>query len=170
WIAPEDLRWKPARVEAVTEGAAALIRTRAGELLGVAGLVSGAERERRGLPSAVFAAEILVGAIPAGGRPFRYRDLPTRPAISADLSLAHPRDLTWEELSAFVVGRSPAHLESFRCLDRHQGPGAHGGRVKTTIRLTFRAPDRTLEQEEVNGEVRRLAAELSALPGVAFGT
>jgi len=169
WVAPEDLRWKPARVEALTEGAGALIRTAAGELLGVAGLVSGAERERRGLAAPVFAGEVLVGAIPSSPKPFHYRELPTMPAITVDLSLAHPTDLTWEELSAFTRGRSLAHLESFRCLDRYAGPGVDAGKVKTTLRLTFRAADRTLEQEEVNREVRRLVAELSALPGVAFG-
>ncbi len=169
WVAPKDLRWKPARVAALTEGAGALVRTAAGELLGLAGLVSGAERERRGLAVPVFAGEILVGAIPSGAKPFHFRELSTMPAITADLSLTHPMDLTWEELSAFVVGRNLAHLESFHCLDRYEGPGVEGGKIKTTIRLTFRAVDRTLEQEKVNSEVRRLAAELSALPGVAFG-
>ncbi|MGE5413301.1 MAG: phenylalanine--tRNA ligase subunit beta, partial [Syntrophomonadaceae bacterium] len=64
WIASDDLRWAPARVSAFTEGAAALVRTASGELLGLAGLVSREERERRGLAAPVFAAELLVGAVP----------------------------------------------------------------------------------------------------------
>ena len=40
------------------------------------------------------------------------------------------------------------------------------GRVKTTLRLTFRASDRTLEQEEVNREVERLAIALREKLGV----
>ncbi len=170
WVPADELRWKPARVAALTEGAGAIIRTASGELLGLAGLVSGAERERRGLVAPVFAGEILVGAIPPGPRPFRYRELPTMPAITADLSFAQPRDLTWDELSQFVRSRNLSHLESLRCLDRYEGAGVEGGKIKTTIRLTFRAADRTLEQEEVNAEVRRLAEELASRPGVAFGT
>ena len=91
------------------------------------------------------------------------------PAIEADLSFTHPRDLAWEELSEFVRGRRLANLESFLCLDRYEGPGVEAGSVKTTLRLTFRSAERTLEQEEVNREVRRLADELSSRPGIVFG-
>jgi phenylalanyl-tRNA synthetase beta chain len=170
WIAAAELRWTPARVGAFTEGASAVVRTASGELLGLAGLVAREERERRGLAAPVFAAELLVDAIPIAPRPFRYRELPTMPAIEADLSFAQPRDLTWDELSAFVRERRLANLESFRCLDRYEGPGVEGGKVKTTLRLTFRSPERTLEQEEVNREVRRLAADLASRPGVVLAS
>ena len=53
-------------------------------------------------------------------------------------------------------------------MDRYEGPGVAAGQVKTTIRLTFRAPDRTLEQEEVNREMRRLAEELASRQGITF--
>jgi phenylalanyl-tRNA synthetase beta subunit len=36
------------------------------------------------------------------------------------------------------------------------------GAVKTTIRLVFRSPDRTLEQEGVNRAVERLARDLES--------
>lgn len=169
WIAPDELRWTPARVGAFTEGASAVVRTASGELLGLAGLVAREERERRGLAAPVFAAELLVDAIPIAPRSFRYRELPTMPAIESDLSFAQPRDLTWDELSTFVRERRLANLESLRCLDRYEGPGVEGGKVKTTLRLTFRSPERTLEQEEVNREVSRLAAELASRPGIVFG-
>jgi phenylalanyl-tRNA synthetase beta subunit len=38
--------------------------------------------------------------------------------------------------------------------------------VKTTLRLTFRSPDRTLEQEEVNRERDRLAEALRQKLGI----
>jgi phenylalanyl-tRNA synthetase beta subunit len=38
--------------------------------------------------------------------------------------------------------------------------------VKTTLRLMFRSPDRTLEQDEVNRERDRLAAALREKFGV----
>lgn len=170
WLDPEAIVWKAARMDAFTEGAGAVLRTAKGELLGIAGLVAREERARRDLTAPVFAAELLVDAIPPGGRPFRFRALPTMPAITADLSFAQPRDMAWDELAEFVRGRRLAHLESIRCLDRYEGPGVEGGKVKTTVRLTFRAADRTLEQEEVNREVRRLAGELSTRPGVVLAS
>ncbi|HWZ86400.1 MAG TPA: hypothetical protein VN032_09385, partial [Thermoanaerobaculia bacterium] len=169
WVPASDLSWKPVRVQAFTEGAAATVETRSGERIGIAGLVGGAERERRGLTAAVFAGELLIGAIPAGARPFRFVDYPVLPAITADLSFAQPKDLAWDDLAAFVRGSALAHLEAFRLLDRYEGPGVAEGTVKTTIRLTFRSAERTLAQEEVNREVRRLAEELASRPGIAFG-
>jgi phenylalanyl-tRNA synthetase beta chain len=169
WVAPSDLEWKPARVDAFIEGAAATVEARSGGLLGVAGLVAGPERERRGLTAAVFAGELLVAAIPAGDRPFRFVESPALPAITADLTFAQPKDLAWDELADFVRGRGLEHLEAFRCLDRYEGPGVDAGKVKTTVRLTFRSAERTLEQEEVNRQVRRLADELARRPGIALG-
>jgi phenylalanyl-tRNA synthetase beta chain len=169
WAAASELVWKPVRVQGFTEGAVATVETRAGVQLGITGLVAGPERERRGLTAAVFAGELLVAAIPAEARTFQYQAPPALPAITADLSFAQPKELAWDELSDFVRGRNLAHLESLRCLDRYEGPGVEAGKVKTTIRLTFRSEQRTLEQEEVNGEVRRLAEELVSRPGIAFG-
>jgi phenylalanyl-tRNA synthetase beta chain len=167
WLAPSELVWKPVRVAAFTEGAAATAQTRSGTLVAIAGLVSGAERERRALSAPVFAGEVLVGAIPAGARPFRFAPYSDLPAIVADLSLTQPKALSWDELSTFVRGFGLAHLESVTCHDRYEGPGVPSDAVKTTLRMTFRSAERTLEQDEVNREVRRLAGALASRPGVA---
>src|SRR5262249_35000928 len=63
----------------------------------------------------------------------------------------------------------PADLESVRVVDRYEGPGAGEGRVKTTIRLLFRSPEKTLEQDHVNREVRRGGDELVSRLGGTFG-
>lgn len=169
WTPASELVWKPVRVQAFTEGAVATVETRAGALLGIAGLLAGAERERRGLSAAVFAGELLVAAVPAGAPSFQFQQPPALPAISADLSFAQPKELAWDELSDFVGGLGLEHLESFHCFDRYEGPGVESGKVKTTIRLTFRSAQRSLEQEEVNREVRRLAEALASRPSIRFG-
>jgi phenylalanyl-tRNA synthetase beta chain len=169
WIDAADLVWKPVEAEAFTPGAAATFETASGGLLGIVGLVSGTERERRALQVPVFAGEILVEAIPAGGRVFRFAEYSSLPAITADLSFLQPKEVAWEEIGEFVRGLELAHLESLRCLDRYEGPGVPAGSVKTTIRMTFRSPERTLAQEEVNREVERLAREIRSRPGVVPG-
>ena len=167
WASSSELVWKPVHVEGFTDGAAATVETRSGILLGIAGLVSGPERQRRGLAIPVFAGKLLVSAVPARG-PMRFEEYSTLPAISADLSFSQPKAFAWQELEEFVRARKPEHLESLACLDRYEGPGVAAGQVKTTMRLTFRAQDRTLEQEEVNRQVRRLAEELASRPGITF--
>ena len=64
WIPAEEIVWKPAEIQAFTPRASAIAHTRAGEVLAVAGLLSESERERHGLDASVFAAEILVDALP----------------------------------------------------------------------------------------------------------
>jgi phenylalanyl-tRNA synthetase beta chain len=168
WFTPGELLWKPFADHAFVAGAAALCETSAGEIAGVVGVIGETEREKRRLPEGVCAAEIVVEAIPAGRRPARFRAYSAFPPVVADLSFAHARSLTWDAIDRFVAGLGLASLESTRLLDRYEGPGVAEGQIKTTIRLTFRSPERTLEQDAVNRERDRLAQALREKFGVAI--
>jgi phenylalanyl-tRNA synthetase beta chain len=168
WFQPGELLWKPFADHAFVSGAAALCETSAGELVGVVGVIGESEREKRRLPEGVCAAEVVVDAIPVGRRPARFHAYSAFPPVVADLSFAHPRSLTWDAIDRFVGGLGLASLESTRLLDRYEGPGVAEGSVKTTIRLTFRSPERTLEQDAVNRERDRLAQALREKFGVAI--
>jgi phenylalanyl-tRNA synthetase beta chain len=169
WMEPETIRWKSFASEGFAPGTAALAQTPAGAPLGVIGLISRSERDRCKLAEAVFAGEICVEAIPRQDASARFTPYSSYPPLEADLSFGHSRERTWQVLEEFVRAQNLAGLDSIRLVDRYEGPGVEEGRVKTTIRLTFRAPDRTLEQEEVNREVQRLAAQLTAHLEVVFG-
>jgi phenylalanyl-tRNA synthetase beta chain len=166
WIPSDELAWTPLKADALTPGAAAAARTRSGRLIALAGLVSGAEREKRGIHGEVFVGEILINELGGGERPFVFQSFSPLPPIESDLSFTQPKTLAWEAVETFVRERRLAHLESVRLLDRYEGPGVPEDSVKTTIRLTFRSSERTLLQDEVNREVRRLADELTARLGV----
>jgi len=168
WIPSSQLVWKPVHVQALTPGAAATMATRSGQILGIVGLLSAPECQKRSLSLPVFVGEILVGTIPPERPAFVYQDYSTYPAIEADLSFAQPREMPWERVEEFVLGRRLQNLESLRLIDRYEGPGVPQGQVKTTIRLTFRSAERTLSQEEVNRQIQRLARELAARLGVRF--
>ena len=168
WLDPAELVWTPFPCESFGSGACALVTSRSGETIGVVGLVSRAEREKRKLDEDVFAGELRVEAIPAA-RAARFEPFSSFPPVAADLSFAHDKTTSWSVIREAVRAANPADLESVRVVDRYEGPGVPEGRVKTTIRLLFRSPERTLEQERVNGEVRRLADELTTRLGVIFG-
>lgn len=169
WFPEGELLWKPFADRAFVAGAAARCETSAGRLVGVVGVVGETERERRRLPERVCVAEIIVDGIPADPAPVRFRSYSPFPPIVADLSFSHPRSLAWEAIDRFARGRMLANLESLRLLDRYEGAGVAEGQVKTTVRLTFRSPERTLEQEEVNAERNRLAEALRDELGVGLG-
>ncbi|HEV8610456.1 MAG TPA: phenylalanine--tRNA ligase subunit beta [Thermoanaerobaculia bacterium] len=168
WIAPEALVWKPLVAAAFVAGAAAVCETSEGRLLGVVGVVSEAERERRRLPERVCAGEISVEKIPRERRAARFHPYSAFPPVVADLSFAQPRTIAWESIEEFARSLSLANLESLKLLDRYEGPGVADGEVKSTLRLTFRSPERTLEQEEVNRERDRLAEALRQKFGIVI--
>ncbi len=169
WLDPGTLAWKPFSCDAFAAGAAAIVETPDGKPLGVVGLVSRSEREKRKLTEDVFAGELLVDAIPPAGAA-RFHAFSSYPPIEADLSFAHARSATWSEIQSVVSGAKLTDLESVRAVDRYEGAGVAQGRVKTTIRLLFRSTEKTLEQEAVNAEVRRLGDELKSRLGVTFAT
>ncbi len=168
WQDPETLAWKPFLCDAFATGAAAVVES-AGETLGVVGLVSGSEREKRKLTEDVFAVELRVDAIPSAGTA-RFQPFSSFPPVEADLSFAHAKSASWRQIEEIVSAAKLSDLESVRVLDRYEGPGVPQGQVKTTIRLVFRSPERTLEQDAVNREVRRLGDELKSRLGVTFGS
>ncbi len=160
WVKADHLSWTPFSEEGFVPGATALVSAREGRLLGIVGQVGSGEAEKRRLAGPVFAGELLVDAIPSERRQMRFQPFSAFPAIEADLSFQHPRETRWEEIVRFVGSQGLADLESFRVVDRYEGRGVASGEVKTTLRLTFRSPERTLAQEEVNRETRRLAEGL----------
>ena len=168
WVPASALVWKPVQVLALSAGASATVHSKSGRLLGIAGQVGGSERVKRDLPVASFAGEILVDRIPSEEVPFVYREYSTLPSITADLSFAQSKDVSWESIEALVKEAGLENLESLSCHDRYEGPGVPEGQVKTTIRLNFRSRERTLEQEEVNHQVQRLAGVLRSRPGITL--
>jgi phenylalanyl-tRNA synthetase beta chain len=166
WVAPESLVWKPFAAGAFVAGAAARCETGEGRLIGVVGVVSETEREKRRLPERICAGEIVVEEIPREGRPVRFRPYSAFPPVVADLSFAQPRSIPWESIDEFARSLRLANLESLKLLDRYESSALPEGQVKTTLRVMFRSPDRTLEQDEVNRERDRLAAALREKFGV----
>ncbi len=168
WLGPETLRWKPFVSDAFMRGAAAILETAEGVTLGVIGAVSPSEREKRKLPDAAFAGELRIDAIPVTARGVRFRAHSAFPPIEADLSFAHRRETSWNEIEGFARSLCLGNLDSLRVVDRYEGRGVPEEHVKTTIRLTFRSAERTLSQEEVNREVGRMAEVLREKLGVSF--
>ncbi len=167
WIAAEDLCWRTAEMPGFARGAAAWVETSVG-ILGVVGLLSPEEGERRSLPENVFAGELLIERIPSRPRVARFSPYSTFPPVEVDLSFSQPRGVLWDEIAAFVRERLPTDLESCRVTDRYEGPGVPGDRTRTTVRLTFRSIERTLTSDEVNRERDRLAVALQERFGVIF--
>jgi len=150
---------RPAQLPAVLQGTGAELALAGGEPVGWYGQL---DEES---PFPLFGAELFADALGAGGEVPRA-EIPSRfPGIAADLTLTHAVDVPWADIAAAISGAASPELEGFHLKDRYQGEGVPEGAVNTTVSFQYHAPDRSLQQDEVNA----LQAELARLLDRRFG-
>ena len=64
-----------------------------------------------------------------------------------------------------IRAAAPATLVSITEFDRYQGKGVPEGRTSLSLRLTFRVPDRTLTDEEVEAATDTIVQALRSAHG-----
>ncbi len=174
----EVLRLAP-RFERVTapylvEGRAAALIGPDEQSLGILGEVDPAVAQNRGLPAGESAvvAEIDLAAFgdPARAiprRPVQLEPLPRHPSVVRDLSVIVDDALPAATVRGTILAAAPDTLFRVREFDRYKGKGIPEGRVSLSFHLTFRSPERTLTDAEVqramDGIVAALAREHAAV-------
>ena len=92
----------------------------------------------------------------------RYRPLPAMPAAEFDLALLLPGSVTAADVERTIRKAAGELLERLELFDQYTGKGVEGGTRSVAWRLTFRHPERTLRDKEIEGRRTRI---LSALEG-----
>lgn len=141
----DDERFHPGR-------AAVLLLEEEGNLrqAGVLGELHPAVRERLELSvSRAAAAELDLDALFAAARPPSFAPLSRFPATVQDLSIVAPIETPAAQIEALIRRGAGALLERLTLFDVYTGPQVGEGRRSLTYHLTFRAPDRTLTDEEL---------------------
>ena len=120
--------------------------------VGVVGRLAPAIAERHGIPGedAVFVGELDLDTlsqqrVPQG----RVAPLPRFPSVSRDIALLVDDTLQASTLRTTIRAAAPDTLVQVREFDRYHGKGIPDGKVSLALRLTFRSPDRTLTDGEV---------------------
>lgn len=125
-----------------------------GEHLGHIGVVNAKLAKEFDIDVPMLAAELDLPALYEAYPPeTESHALPAFPAIERDISAIVDDGATWDSICAAVHGSSPAMLEAVEFVTTFRGKQVGGGRKSVTLRLRFRAPDRTLTHEEVDGPV-----------------
>jgi phenylalanyl-tRNA synthetase beta chain len=78
---------------------------------------------------------------------------PAFPAIERDLSLVVSDDVEWHAISSLIEGLQLAAFDSVEYVGVFRGKQLSAGQKSLTLRLRFRAEDRTLTHEEVDAPV-----------------
>jgi phenylalanyl-tRNA synthetase beta chain len=163
-----DASFQPAAAPYLVRGRAAEVRIANGAgqiLIGLAGQLLPAVVEARGIPPQddVFAAELDLGALVAAASGDRLvAPLPRFPSIVRDLSILVDDSLPAATVRGTIRSAAPATLVSIAEFDRYQGKGIPDGRVSLSLRLTFRAADRTLTDDEAQAATETIVEALRA--------
>jgi phenylalanyl-tRNA synthetase beta chain len=94
--------------------------------------------------------------------PITFTPLPRHPSIARDISIVVDAALPAAAVRGTIRSAAPETLVSVREFDRYQGKGVPEGRVSLSLRLTFRSPERTLTDAEVEGAMTQILAALVA--------
>jgi phenylalanyl-tRNA synthetase beta chain len=105
----------------------------------------------------------LVAASSAGEE--AYEDVTTFPAVYQDLAVVVPDEVSAATVRGAVLGGGGKLLHSAEVFDLYEGEQVGEGRKSLALRLEFRAPDRTLTDEEVGGLRTAIEAELTKIGG-----
>jgi phenylalanyl-tRNA synthetase beta chain len=89
-----------------------------------------------------------------------YRDLTSFPAVLLDLAVTVGEDVPAEAVLAVVRQAGGGLLERAEVFDSYRGAQVGEGRVSLALRLAFRAPDRTLTDDDVAAPRDKIVARL----------
>jgi phenylalanyl-tRNA synthetase beta chain len=104
------------------------------------------------LPPRTVAAEFDVDVLTrASAEPVQARQFSTFPPAMTDVALLVDLDVAAAEVEAALRRGAGSDLEDVTLFDVYEGEQVGAGHRSLAYRLTFRAPDRTLTTEEVNG-------------------
>ncbi len=98
--------------------------------------------------------------------PVRYTALPTTPAADFDLALLVRDDLPASEVERVLRTSGGDMLETLELFDEFRGTGVPDGMRSLAWRLTFRHPERTLRDKEIEGRRSQLLKSLENQLGV----
>jgi phenylalanyl-tRNA synthetase beta chain len=95
----------------------------------------------------------------------RYRDVTTFPGVLQDIAVVVPEDVPAAEVETAVRSGGGELLDRLAVFDLYHGEQVGEGRKSLALRLEFRAPDRTLTDEEVAERRAAIERELARIGG-----
>ncbi len=154
--------FEAAEVRHLREGQAAAISID-GVSLGTIGRLAESAAAEYKFREPVFVAELdLTELLDAPEAPVLYSALPRFPSIVRDVSLLLDREVTVGELLREVPGQQIGECQTAKLVGTYEGEGIQEGKRSVTLRMEYRASDRTLRDEEVDEIHWRIVNALQA--------
>ncbi|HET7034184.1 MAG TPA: hypothetical protein VFI42_00735, partial [Thermomicrobiaceae bacterium] len=157
-----EIDFQPVQHASLHPGRAAALRVR-GKQVGLVGEVNPVVAERFGLPGGDRAAvaEIdLVALIDTGLAPVEFHPVSRFMPVEQDYAVVVAEDTPASEVVKAIEAGAGALLVGVRLFDIYRGPAIPEGSKSLAFRVTLEAPDRQLEEREVERVRGRIEAQL----------
>ena len=147
-------------------GKSASISTAGGQLLGWIGEVHPLVCQAYDLKSPAVAAEFDLAPIVASATDVvMFRDLLAFPVVEQDFALVVDTGVPAAAVVESLRAAGGALLEEVKVFDLYEGAQIEPGKKSLALRLSFRAPDRTLSEDEVNALRREMLHKVRSALG-----
>ena len=133
----------------------------AGAIVGQGGPL---EADRPVWAGPVFGFEVRLGMTERP--PLGYRALPLHPPVERDVALVLPPGVTAAQVAAVLRRELGPLLERLEEFDEYRGPGIPAGHRSVAWHASFRDPERTLRERDVEAWLKRGVAALEGELGV----
>jgi phenylalanyl-tRNA synthetase beta chain len=155
------LRYEPARARHLRDGQSARVLGPDGQAIGTLGRLDDATAALYKFRQPVYVAEVDLSALmETEEMPVLYRPLARYPGVSRDVSLLVGRGAALAEMLGAVAAERVEHCRGAKLVDVYEGKNLPEGKRSVTLRIEYRADDRTLRDEEVDELHARLVRVL----------
>ena len=142
-----------------------------GSLLGRAGILHPNLTAMFDLDEPMATTELHIGPLLKDYPPLTIaRAMPAFPAIERDISAILAEPTTWREVQGVIDAVGLHFLEAMEFVTTYRGKQIGAGRKSLTVRLRFRAADRTLTHDEVDPQAAAAVAALKENLGAEVRT
>jgi phenylalanyl-tRNA synthetase beta chain len=143
------------------------VKVFAGDLeLGWLGEVEPAVGDKLDLEGSIFVFNLALTALAQAAAPPLFTPLPRYPAVYRDIALVLPAGVPAAQVNQALYRHGAPWLVEARLFDVYTGDQVPPGKRSLAFRLSYRDPERTLTDEEINphhqGLVQALAQEMGA--------
>lgn len=93
----------------------------------------------------------------------KYTGIAKYPAVSRDISMILPKNILVGQIEEIIAQRGGKILESYQLFDVYEGSQIQEGCKSVAYSITFRAKDRTLEENDVTAAMKKILNGLEQL-------
>ena len=143
-------------------GRQAVVTVKGGQQkIAVLGQVHPLVAKKYGIGTNAYVAQLNVETIyEMTGFDKKFKAIPKYPAVTRDLSMIMKKEVHADEIEAVISKCGGKLIESYELFDIYEGDRIGEGLKSLAYSMAFRAPDRTLEDKDVNPIIEKIIDKL----------